>query len=303
MSGSHWIGPLCAFLSSVTWAVGSSTYAHLSKTSSPYTVNLTRAWIALPLFVISVAMTGEGRGFVELYQGVGWRECLWLALSALASYGLGDVVFLNSARRIGVPAALAIASTYPLWATVISMAFMGRALEGRQWLGLLLSVLGIIGVILHGQSVQSGGARVRADWGRGVVLAFVTSLFWSLNSVSVAQAGQSLHPGVANTVRMSFAIAMSLIFGTLQNKGQVPGLFLPRATLTRRWPIFAMEAFGGSYLFLIGLTHTTLAVGVTLSSLAPVLAVPIAVMQGEERFSWVKTFWIAGVVLGVWLLV
>ena len=54
--------------------------------------------------------------------------------------------------------------------------------------------------------------------------------------------------------------------------------------------------------FLYGLSHSSLVLGVTLSSLAPVLSVPIAIALRVERFSIKRTLAIIVVAVGLALL-
>ena len=51
------------------------------------------------------------------------------------------------------------------------------------------------------------------------------------------------------------------------------------------------------------LAHTDLAVGATLSSLAPLLVVPVAIAMGEERWSPARFGAVLATVLGIALLV
>jgi drug/metabolite transporter (DMT)-like permease len=66
--------------------------------------------------------------------------------------------------------------------------------------------------------------------------------------------------------------------------------------------IFVIEAFGGSLLFIYGLTHSTLAVSAALSSLAPVISVPIAWGRRTEPVSWTKALGICLAVAGTVIL-
>ncbi|NDD93414.1 hypothetical protein EBZ37_15205, partial [bacterium] len=51
-------GPVAAFLSSVTWAVGSSGYAKLSQRYTPFAVNFNRAIVGITLFGLAAVVTG-----------------------------------------------------------------------------------------------------------------------------------------------------------------------------------------------------------------------------------------------------
>jgi drug/metabolite transporter (DMT)-like permease len=68
-------------------------------------------------------------------------------------------------------------------------------------------------------------------------------------------------------------------------------------------PVLAVESFGGSLLYLVAFSRAPIVVAATLTSLAPVLAVPAAWALGLERFSVRRTLGVALVVLGLVLLV
>src|SRR5262245_58637632 len=106
------LGAVAAFGSSCTWAYASARYAIASAEVSPVRVNLVRMVTAWPLFVLAGLLSGTlGHGLTSRHVG-------WLFVSTLCSYGFADSLFFSAARRIGVSSALAIASTYPLWAAL-----------------------------------------------------------------------------------------------------------------------------------------------------------------------------------------
>ena len=107
-------GTLAALGSSATWAYATTRYALASRDVSPIRVNLARMLVSLPIFLgLGLATGSLGRGLTSASLG-------WLGLSTLCSYALADNLFFAAARRLGVSSALAIASTYPLWAAVKS---------------------------------------------------------------------------------------------------------------------------------------------------------------------------------------
>jgi drug/metabolite transporter (DMT)-like permease len=290
-------GPLCAFLASATWAIGASGYARLSRTHSPFAVNLARSLIAGPLFLLTAfALAGSWSAGLAGFRLMHWSHFGWFALSMFASYGFGDVLFLLSTRSLGVPAALAIASSYPLLTALMGYFFEGQALSPAQVLGLGITVTGVITVILSGAQSE----KKIVNW-KGVALAATCSVFWATNSLSISRAGHDIPAAVANSVRMGLAICLSLVMGTVFAPGS--RLFLSIKDIKSYLWIFLIEAFGGSYFFMYGLSHSRLAIGATLSSLAPVLSVPVAWALGIEKFSVRRTVGVFLVVLGLCLLV
>ncbi|MCS7155454.1 MAG: DMT family transporter [Bacteroidota bacterium] len=299
MEGS-WLGPTSAFLSSVTWALGTAAYGRLIRRYSGYAINTSRALVALPLFALTVLAAGVWTDWGKLDGG----RLGWLVVSMIASYGLGDVFFFWSTRTLGVPGALAIASTYPIWTALGGWALGEAPLSGLQWAGLLLVVGGMGLVILYGpQEVFESGGPIPRFAGRrsvGLGLAFAASLLWALNNVAIDQGGTGLSTPAVNTVRMLLALGICPLMAAWLMPGTPRAL--PFTVLRRYFWVMALEAYGGATFFVYGLVHAPLAVAATLSSLSPVLAVPIAWIMGLERPSWGRTFGVAAVAAGLGLL-
>jgi drug/metabolite transporter (DMT)-like permease len=308
MQNATFLGPFCALMASVTWAVGSAGYSRLSRGHSPFAVNFGRATVALPLFVLGAVILNGGPGqALHAYASVSRIELFWLAVSIFASYGLGDVFFMWSTRSLGVPAALAIGSTYPILTAGLAALLQGETLRPAQVAGLLLTVAGVITVILSQAEptpASSEGAYAAPHHltrkSVGVTLAFGTMLMWALNSVGTAKGAKNIDPFLGNSFRMVFALGMSAGFGRVLAPGTE--IALPKSVLRRSLPLLIFEAFGGSLFFMYGLSHSPLAIGSTLASLAPVLSVPVAWFFGLERFSVRRTLGVCGVVCGIWLL-
>lgn len=295
------LGPFCAFCSSLTWAVGSAGYSRLAGQYNPFSVNFGRALVALPLFVIAVfvAAGGFGEGLAD-FAALRGSHLAWFTLSMVASYGLGDVFFLWATHSLGVPGALAIASSYPLLTAVVGYLFQGEQLSALQLAGLLITVGGIVTVILNGPRPGGENAAGRSV-SRGVAFAAITSVFWAINSFAVSRGAQELSAPVGNVVRMIVAMALSAGFARVLQPGKT--LLLPTFEFRRNAWLFAVEAFGGSYFFVYGLANSPLAIGSTLSSLAPVISVPVALALGLEKFSFARTAGVCSAVVGIWLLV
>jgi drug/metabolite transporter (DMT)-like permease len=143
---------------------------------------------------------------------------------------------------------------------------------------------------------------VRGGRGAGVLLALATSLLWALNAYAISRGGAGVPPAVANTIRMAAVLVVVPLAGRLA-MGAGPALVVPAADARGSAWLFVLEGFGGSMLFLLGMTRSPLAVGAALSSLAPVVSVPLAFFAGRERFSGATAAGVVVVVAGIVLLV
>jgi drug/metabolite transporter (DMT)-like permease len=277
------LGPLCAFGSSVTWAFGSGGYSKLARDNSVYAVNFARAMVSLPLFLITAYVAaGSWGALVGSFSEVHGVHFFWLTLSMIGSYALGDVMFLLSTREIGVSVALTIASSYPLMMALWGFLFQGEALSHLQIAGLFLTVGGMATVILN----TPDSPERRKVKGRGILFAFIAMACWGLNALGTAHGSRDLSMPVANSIRMAIALLLCGFFGKVIPTGQIGSnrLMLSKGDFKKWLWLFGFEGFGGAGFYMYGLAHTSLAVGAALSSVAPVLSVPVAWAFGIEKF-------------------
>ncbi len=294
------LGALAALLSSLTWAIGVMAYAELTKKYAPAMVNFARALFSFPLFFLAASVIyGGPLDAIGAMFSMGWSNSGWLILSLFGSYVLGDIFFLMSTAHMGVPGAMAIASTYPLWSALAGWIFRGQALTHYGILGLLLVVCGVIVVILSGREGISKKKEQRYFF--GVFLALLTSLFWSLNTFSVSKVGAVADISVANSFRMLFALFLCPLAGKIINPSPIK--LIKWVDLKKYLVFFFLESFAGAYLYMYGLGHSPLAVGSALSSVVPAFSAPIAWMTGTEKFSGHKFFGIIMVLVGTILLI
>lgn len=290
------IAPLAvgaALGSSATWAYASARYAMTAREVSPVRVNLVRMLMAWPVFVAIALWDGSlGRGLTP-------QHLSWLALSTFCSYAFADSLFFASARRLGVSSALAIASTYPLWAALKGTLVDGEPFGWARAAGTLLCVGGVATIVKLGgaQKDESGAPAVRDRL--GVPLALVTSVLWAGNTIAIKTGSIGLSLWTVNSVRYTIAI---VILSAIVASGRAPGATRPLRGWLPMVPAVIADCVVGSVLFIYGLRNTDLAVGATLSSLAPLLSLPIALWMGAERPSVGKLLAVVTTVAGIVLL-
>lgn len=306
-------GASAAFSASLTWALGSAVYAKLAERSSGARVNFSRALFSFPCYLIVIALSfSEVRAaLVELGSGI-WKSAAWLALSMLSSYVLADVLFLRSAKLLGIANAQAIASLYPLWSALAGLVFLSEEISLLRTFGLFAAVGGTAFLILLGHQHarqreldESDVALARAgrkEFKLGVVLALLVSLLWALNSVAVRMGATGLPVPVTNAIRMAFALALTPVVGFMMS-GHRGNPAVPLRDLLRNSPIFVFESFGGSLAYVYGMNNAPLAVAAALSSLAPVVSLPVVAWLGIDKITVPKALGIIVVTAGVVCLV
>ncbi len=210
LSSALLLGPAACLGSAALWALSANVYSRAARVSSPMAVNFMRASLSFPFFLVAALAMGPEGGLAQVTAG----RAGWLLVSVVGSYVVGDALFLASAQLLGVPAALAIASTYPLWSAFAGWAFLGQSVGPAGLLGVVLVVAGVVTVVRRAAAEAAdgegpgGGFRAPSGHTTGVLLAAATSLFWALNTFAIARGGADLPVAGVNTFRMGFAIAL-----------------------------------------------------------------------------------------------
>lgn len=288
-------GELVAFLSSITWAIGCQTFAKLAGQYESYRINFTRAALSLPFFLVTaLILFSSPAAILAAIQNIQFNERLYLLGSILASYAIGDAVFLQSTRYLGAASALAIASCFPIFSGIFGVLFLNEALSGMQWLGLTISVFGI-GLILW----NAKDAPLK-----GVFLALLTAVFWMGNTTFVKMGSLNHSAVLIAMIRMAIASVLCPLIALCVGKNILQkNPWIPFRELKKYGWAFLMESFAGTIFFVYGIKNSPVAVGAILVSLAPVLSLPVGIWMGVEKISFKKVLGVLFVVLGLAALI
>jgi drug/metabolite transporter (DMT)-like permease len=293
---SAYLGALAAFTASITWAFASTRYSAIAQTEGAVRVGIARASTASAIWLTCCAATD---GLSSL-AAIDLRHALILLGSIVCSYAVGDRVFFAASARIGVPSALAIATIYPLWAALFGTLARGEPLGVRRCVGIACCLTGVSAVLWMSRARAQRPEQARALW-VGAGLALATSLFWAGNAVFLKQGLDGLSLYQANAFRYTLGIFLLLaqLRPTREPVQRLGAVALMRAL----WLPLVVDAGLGAASFVYGIAHTDLALGATLSSLSPLVALPIAVLMRTEHFSIGKVCAVGLTLVGVVLLV
>ena len=123
-------------------------------------------------------------------------------------------------------------------------------------------------------------------------------MLWAGNTVSVKLGGTGIAAWHANLIRFLIAWPILAATSSLTTRPTRDDA-VARAAYRGLVPVSLAEACVGASLFVYGLAHTDLAVGATLSSLAPLMSVPFALLYREERWSPPRFAAVTATVAGV----
>lgn len=137
----------------------------------PITLNFLRWFFAL-LILIPLGRAAFVRGSGLLTN---WRRYIVLGLLGVGLYNGLQYLALHTSSPLNVTL---VASSLPIWMMVIGVLFFSSSVTRWEWMGALLSIVGVVVVLAHGDWRQLASLRFVT----GDILMLVATLLWALYS-------------------------------------------------------------------------------------------------------------------------
>jgi drug/metabolite transporter (DMT)-like permease len=173
------LGPSTILLLSVPpllWAGNAIVGRLVREAVPPMTLNLLRWSIALAVLVpLGRAALRPGSGVL-----LHWRRYAMLGLLGIGMYNSLQYLALQSSTPINVTL---VASGMPVWMMLVGRLFYGVRVRGRQMMGALLSIVGVLVVLCRGDLDQLLGLRLVA----GDLYMILATIAWSFYSWMLLQ--------------------------------------------------------------------------------------------------------------------
>jgi drug/metabolite transporter (DMT)-like permease len=267
------VGALCALGAALAWSVTSLLARTLMAHYGSVTINAIRSGIAGILLVSCVVVIDGPAALVTMSA----TTFAVLVVSIVVAIGVGDTVFFESSRAIGLGRAMTIATTYPIGAAVLAAALYGERLTTTIAAGTLLTLSGV--ALIVGVRPE---ARPERLW-FGVATAVVASVAWAVSTVMMKTPLHEIDPLTAQAVRLPLASA--LLWLTPWTRGTGAALREAGRGPLLRIGVLGLITAASSVLFVASLKYAGVAIGSVLSATAPLFALPLGVMFLGERVS------------------
>lgn len=295
------VGEASAVTAAILWAIGSMLFGRIGRDGvPPGAMNLGKLVSAGALLVVtSFALTG--RAFPT---GAPTSALLLLAASGVVGLTIGDTAYFGSMLAIGVPRAILLLSSAPVFAAIGGFLWLGERLDARAVAGMALTFAGIALVIVRAPSRAAAGALSppRPRIGRGIALGVVAALGQAGGSLLSRRAMLAgLDPLSAASGRILVGLFGLLAVALVKRDARSWTRALAK---DRAWLRVGLAAIVGTYCG-IWLAQTALlrasstGVASTLLATSPVFALPIAHVAGVERMTARASIGVAIAMLGI----
>jgi drug/metabolite transporter (DMT)-like permease len=278
------IGEFAAILTALFWTVTALSFEAASKRIGSLAVNLLRLIVG---FVFLSVFTWFYRGF--LFPADATRDnWLWLMLSGLIGFVLGDLCLFQAFVVIGARISMLIMALAPPMTALISWIILGETMTLWNFAGMGVTMTGIAIVVIT-RDVRGGEFRnvvpLRFNfpiW--GLLLAFGGAFGQSLGLVLSKLGMAGYDPFASSQIRVLAGIFGFSVIVTVMKQWRDLG-----ASLKLRRPMMQLSlgAFFGPFLgvsfSLLAVQYANMGVAATLMAIVPILIIPPSMLINKER--------------------
>jgi len=270
------LGGVAALGAAFLWALATVIFGRLGKVLSPLVLNVTKGAIAVLLLSLTLGLLGWAPAGLD-----GTTISLLLA-SGMIGIGAGDTAYFAALNHLGPRRALLMETLAPPMAALLALVFLRETLSLSAWMGIGLTLLGVVWVISERVPSPPGLAPDR-DY-RGIGLGLLAALGQAVGAVlsRAALADTSVDPLWSTLLRLGAGMAIMVIL--LRWRGPIGPQLRPLGSV-RVWAGLLLAAFLGTYLALTlqqtALKYAETGIAQALTSTSPLFVLPLAALAGE----------------------
>jgi len=280
----NFYGEIAALLTAVCWSFNSVVFTRAGKRVGAVTVNIMRLWIAVPalallhwlLFATPFPFAIEPRRF------------LYLGVSGLIGFVIGDTMLFESFLLIGPRLAMLLALLVPVFSTLLAWVWLGETLRLPEIFSILVTIGGVAWVVAEKTAPVAAAASIQPRKYRlGILLAAggavgqAVGLLFSRLGLAGGYSAIS-----ATLVRVTVAALALVLLSLFQGK-----IHAHLAKMKDKKALLEISAGAltgpalGVVLSLEAIAHAPIGVASTLMSLTPVILLPVSYFLFKEKIT------------------
>ena len=287
------LGELVGLLAALAWSVtGLLVRAHGVHIHA-IVINALRCAISGGVFVVAWP-------FLSSRQPVPPAAWLFLLASTIAGLGVGDSLYFEALKRIGVARAMPISMAYPVLASIGAVALLHEQMGPLAVVGIPLTLGGVYLVAARSATAPVTAASAGRGYWVGVGLAAAAAVSWSCSTLALGPALALVDVPTASAVRTPLASA--LLFFTARRAGVLPRVDRLRGRALVAILVTGFASVAATAFFMMSVALAGAGRAAVLTATSPLFAVPISILMLGETGSWRIALGTVCSVIGVILL-
>jgi len=285
------LGEYAALLVAVFWTVTGLAFESATIKVGSIAVNLIR--LVFGLFFLS-ALTWVLRSY-PLPTDANSFNWLWLSVSGLIGFVIGDYFLFKSYPIVGSWFAMLIMTLAPPTAAIFGFLILGERMELKSLAGMLITLTGI-GLTIFGKKKK--GEKFTLDKPlKGILFAFIGALGQGLGIVFSKLGMADYDPFASTQIRIISAI---IGFSILISLGRRWQNILKALSHRKAMRGIVIGAFFGPFLgvsfSLIAVKYTQTGIASTIMAMVPILIIPPSILLFKHKITIREMI---GAILGV----
>jgi drug/metabolite transporter (DMT)-like permease len=277
------MGELAGLLTSFFWSLSSVFFTKGSQQIGSINVNRIRLAFAVVLVMLAHLVT-QG-SLLPLHASP--DRWLWLGLSGFAGLVLGDSFSFQAYVMIGNRLGTLLAALAPVFGALIAWIFLGERLTFFQTLGILVT-LGGVGLVVMKSRSSSAVPHDKRRFAIGILFGLGSAIGQATGLVLAKKGLGGDFPAVSGLV-IRMLVSLVVIWAAALLLGQLRSTFAaargnPGAVRTIAYGA-VVGPFIGVWLSLLAVQLTYVGIASTLTSLAPILVLPINKFVFNEKIT------------------
>jgi drug/metabolite transporter (DMT)-like permease len=282
-----YFGEIAALITAVFWTVTSMSFESAGKKVGSLSVNLIRLVIAF--FIYGVVNYFRRGMFLPLDAGT--ERWMWLALSGIVGFVMGDLLLFQAYVIIGARISMLIMALAPPITAFTGWWLLGEMLSPMNWVGMAVTLTGISIVILKREKKEIDSTKRRKITTNysltGILLAFGGAVGQGVGLVLSKKGMGNYDAFAASHIRViTGMIGFAIILLVAKRYGNFWKALQHKSAMKRIALGSLFGPFLGVSFSLIAIQHTKAGIAATIMSIVPVLIIPPAILFFHEKVNW-----------------
>jgi drug/metabolite transporter (DMT)-like permease len=279
-----YLGEFAALAASFLFAATSTMFTLAGRKVGSLVVNRMRLSFAAVFLILAHALLR-----IPLPIDAEPERWFWFALSGVTGFILGDIFLFQAFVWIGPRLSMLMMALAPAMAALLAWIFLGELLSLGQALGIALTLSGIAWVVLDRNGRPIRDAAGKDTYMRGVLFGLGAAVGQALGMVTAKPGLAGGFPALSGTL-MRITVAMIVMWGYTFVSRQARSTFRALAERPDALPLILGGAAAGPTiavtLTLFAIQNAEVGVASTLTSLTPIILLPVGYFFFKERFGW-----------------
>jgi len=273
-------GEFSAILVALFWTITALAFESASKKVGSLPVNIIRLILGF-LFLSLLNLIIRGRFFPTDASVHNW---IWLSVSGLIGFVLGDLFLFKSYTIIGAWFAMLMMTLAPPLAAIFGRIILGETMDLKSISGMILTLIGIA-IALFSKNLENNKLSIRKPF-KGIMFAFFGALGQALGIVFSKYGMQEYSPFPSTQIRIITGIIGFALIITLSGRwNAVLAALKDRKGMTAITTGSFFGPFLGVSFSLMAVKYTSAGIASTIMAIVPILIIPPSIFLFHHKIT------------------